>query len=117
MCARWLERRGCVVTEPVADATRGKKLRLTLKGRKAQQKYHRLVDATEESWRAKFGLAAVGELMEALEGVVGDGTLAASPLAAGLTPYPHCWRAGRRHPDTLPHQPMVLHRGGYPDGS
>jgi methyltransferase (TIGR00027 family) len=35
----------------------------------------------------------------------------------GLDPYPDNWRASVRRPVTLPHYPMVLHRGGYPDGS
>jgi DNA-binding MarR family transcriptional regulator len=49
-------------------------------------------------------------------------------LAAGLTPYPDGWRASKpygRHTEAvladprgrLPHHPMVLHRGGWPDGS
>jgi hypothetical protein len=32
-------------------------------------------------------------------------------------PYPENWRDSVRPPITLPHYPMVLHRGGYPDGS
>jgi hypothetical protein len=40
-----------------------------------------------------------------------------SPLFGGLEPYPDNWRASIRRPGTLPHFPMVLHRGGYPDGS
>jgi hypothetical protein len=39
------------------------------------------------------------------------------PLFAGLEPYPDNWRASVRPPVILPHFPMVLHRGGYPDGS
>jgi hypothetical protein len=38
-------------------------------------------------------------------------------LLAGLEPYPDNWRAKVRKPTELPHFPMVLHRGGYPDGS
>jgi hypothetical protein len=38
-------------------------------------------------------------------------------LLAGLEPYPDNWRAKIRKPTELPHFPMVLHRGGYPDGS
>ena len=40
-----------------------------------------------------------------------------SPLWLGLEPYPDGWRASVRRPRTLPHYPMVLHRGGFPDGS
>jgi methyltransferase (TIGR00027 family) len=39
------------------------------------------------------------------------------PLFAGLEPYPDNWRASARPLVTLPHFPMVLHRGCYPDGS
>jgi hypothetical protein len=38
-------------------------------------------------------------------------------LMQGLEPYPDGWRAQVRRPEVLPHYPMVLHRGGYPDGS
>ncbi|HUP17261.1 MAG TPA: hypothetical protein VM848_14570 [Acidimicrobiia bacterium] len=51
-----------------------------------------------------------------------------SELPAGLTPYPNGWRASKPYADRtqalladprwqLPHCPMVLHRGGWPDGS
>ncbi len=116
MCTGWLERRGCAVTE--ADPTgRGKRIRLTAKGTKAQHAATQHVHDTEEDWRVAFGAVAVDELRSALEAVVGDGTPASSPLAAGLVPYPDNWRAGVRRPDTLPHHPVVLHRGGFPDGS
>jgi DNA-binding MarR family transcriptional regulator len=117
MCAAWLERHGCAVTGPDTTARRGKVARLTPKGEKAQQKYRRLLRATEESWRAKFGTAAIDDLRAALENVVGDGTLENSPLAPGLVPHPENWRARVPRPEILPHHPMVLHRGGYPDGS
>jgi DNA-binding MarR family transcriptional regulator len=117
MCAGWLARHDCVATEPDATARRGKVVRLTAKGEKAQQKYQRLLGATEETWRARYSTGALDRLRAALEDVVGDGTYAASPLAAGLVPYPDNWRARVRRPETLPHHPMVLHRGGYPDGS
>ena len=117
MCAGWLERHGCAVAEPDPAVTRGKLLRLTDKGQRAQQKYRRLLDTTV-SWRETYGANTVDNLRAALQRVVGDGTLASSPLAQGLEPYPDNWRAGvRQRPDTLPHHPMVLHRGGYPDGS
>ena len=38
-------------------------------------------------------------------------------LFAGLEPYPDGWRARVPAPAALPHYPMTLHRGGYPDGS
>jgi len=117
MCAAWLERHGCTVRGPDTTARRGKVVRLTPKGERAQQKYRRLLRATEESWRTRFGAAAIDDLRAALEDVVGDGTFETSPLAPGLIPHPDNWRARVRRPEILPHHPMVLHRGGYPDGS
>ena len=98
--------------------SRGKVLRPTDKGLRAQQKYRRLLGATEATWGLTHGADAVGDLRAALQRVVGDGNLAESGLALGLEPYPDNWRATvRQRADTLPHHPMVLHRGGYPDGS
>ncbi len=45
------------------------------------------------------------------------GGTARGRLAAGLEPPPGGWPASLRSPATLPHYPMVLHRGGFPDGS
>ncbi len=118
MSAGWLERHGCAVTEPDPRASRGRGIRLTPKGQAAQQKYRRLLGATEETWRSDYGARAVDDLRSALSRCAGSGLLAASPLAGCLETYPGNWRAAvRRGPDTLPHYPMVLHRGGYPDGA
>jgi hypothetical protein len=117
MCAGWLERHGCAVQEPDPTTRRGKVIRLTPKGEKAQQKYRRLLRATEETWRATFGAPIIDDLQGALDDVVGDGTIEASPLAPGLVPHPDNWRARVRPPEFLPHHPMVLHRGAFPDGS
>jgi hypothetical protein len=38
-------------------------------------------------------------------------------LFAGIEPPDAGWRASVRKPVTLPQYPMVLYRGGYPDGS
>jgi hypothetical protein len=76
-----------------------------------------VLDETEDSWRATYGAAVIDRLRAGLEVLVDDGVLASSPLAAGLEPYPDNWRAAVKQPDTLPHYPMVLHRGAYPDGS
>jgi DNA-binding MarR family transcriptional regulator len=117
MCAGWLARHGCVEVVPNPAANRGKVVRLTAKGRAAQSKHQRLLDSTETLWRTTYGAASLGHLVDALVPIVGDGTFAASPLAAGLEPSEGTWRASVSRPETLPHYPMVLHRGGYPDGS
>jgi DNA-binding MarR family transcriptional regulator len=107
-----LARVGCVTEEPVQPGGRGKLARLTPKGQKAQEKYRRLLAATEDRWADEFGPGAVDRLRAALEPLVDGGR-----LAEGLVPYPDGWRAAVRRPATLPHYPMVLHRGGFPDGS
>ncbi len=111
-----LQKARLIVVEP-DPAGRGKVVRLTAKGREAQNAYHRLVGAIEERWETRFGKDVVRKLRESLERLVGDATADGSPLFQGLEPYPGGWRASVRKPGTLPHYPMVLHRGGYPDGS
>lgn len=71
----------------------------------------------EERWRQRFGDAVVTELRLSLEPLVGDARSHDTPLFEGLEPYPGGWRAPCGKPSALPHYPMVLHRGGYPDGS
>jgi DNA-binding MarR family transcriptional regulator len=116
MSAGYLEKVGCVTIEPVPAPDRGQRVRLTARGRHAQQYANTLVSTVETDWQTRFGTDAVRSLRSSLEPLVGDGS-AQSPLFGGLTPYPDCWRAAVRAPSTLPHYPMVLHRGGYPDGS
>ena len=114
---RFLQKYGYVIIEPDLAASRGKVVRLTSKGREAQNAYHHLVWAIEERWRIRFGKDAISVLRRTLERLVGEPTAQHSPLFKGLEPYPDGWRATVRPPTTLPHYPMVLHRGGYPDGS
>ena len=105
------------VVEPDETRARTKVARLAPKGQDAQDAYHRLTAAIEERWGARFGQDTVRTLRESLERLAGDGTAQQSPLFRGLEPYPDGWRASVRKPATLPHYPMVLHRGGFPDGS
>ncbi len=98
-------------------ATKGAKLvQLTTKGRKAQDDYRQRLDVIEERWQARFGEGTIHKLRGSLESVVGDASQR-SPLFHELDPYPEGWRASVRPPDTLPHYPMITHRGGFPDGS
>jgi hypothetical protein len=101
----FLERHGFVVLQP---AGRGKSVALNTNGQQAQAMYHELVAEIEGRWKQRFGVSTVAELRAALEPV------ACAPMPQ---PYPDGWRATIRRPATLPHHPMVLHRGGYPDGS
>ena len=116
MSVGFLEKHRCVTVEPVPPPGRGQRILLTPRGHIAQQVTGNLVVDVEDHWQTRFSTNAVRSLRSSLEPIVGDGT-PNSPLFGGLTPYPDGWRAGVRAPSTLPHFPMVLHRGGYPDGS
>jgi methyltransferase (TIGR00027 family) len=102
------------VEEPDPAASRGQVARLTPRGLLAQGLYLEQLGAIEDRWRDRFGGDTIGALRQPLEGLaLGQ----PPPLFQGLEPYPDNWRASVRPPRTLPYYPMVLHRGGYPDGS
>jgi hypothetical protein len=95
---------------------RWKVVQLTSKGRLVRDLYPDRLESLEERWQQRFGsdvLASLRAALERLSGSSGPG----SPLFAGLEPDPGNWRADVRPPRRLPHFPMVLHRGGFPDGS
>ena len=100
-----LKKKLIVVVEPDPAGSRAKSARLTPKGRAAQGAYHQLVGNIEERWKTRFGNEMIRKLRERLENLVYD-----------PQPYPDGWRAKIPKPATLPHFPMVLHRGGFPDG-
>lgn len=101
--------------ELATEATDGRSrvARLTERGARARAACRRRTAEVERAWPG---------LPELLGPVVGPA------LAEGLRPYPDGWRA---HPPylaatravladpaaALPHQPMVSHRGGFPDGA
>lgn len=75
---------------------------LTPSGVAAQNASNHLLAAIEDRWRA-------GSLRDALDRIV--------PRLDIASLYSDGWRSKVRQPGTLPHYPMVLHRGGFPDGS
>lgn len=117
MAIGFLEKRGYVSLESDPATARTKLIRLTPEGQRAQDAYRERLGVIEERWEEKFGQDNIRALRESLEKLVGEPNAQASPLFRGLQPYPNGWRASVPKPETLPHYPMVLHRGGYPDGS
>ncbi|MGD0303002.1 MAG: MarR family winged helix-turn-helix transcriptional regulator [Bryobacteraceae bacterium] len=109
MALGFLKKKSIAVVEPDPAGSRAKIARLTPKGRAAQDAYHKLVEIIEERWKARFGERSIRVLREQLQRLV------VAPSA--IEPYPDGWRARVPKPGTWPHYPMVLHRGGFPDGS
>ena len=96
---------------------------LTDKGNDAWKGWRRVHAELEAAWSDRFGADQVRHLRSGLDSVLGH-----PDLALGLRPYPDGWRASKpylAHTEALlegpravlPHYPLVLHRGGWPDGS
>jgi methyltransferase (TIGR00027 family) len=107
MALNALSRAGLAVTGKAAGGGRWQTVSLTPEGVAARQAHLALLAARDER---------LAGLDRAAAGVIGD-VLRPLPLMAGIAPYPDGWRARVPPPATLPRFPMVLHRGGYPDGS
>ena len=99
-----LERSGVVAVGTSSGKPKGKTIRLTDGGLEVQAEYPSLLADVERP-----GAERCRDVRVELERVVGD-------ALEWTRPYPDNWRA-RRPVTTLPHQPIVSHRGGYPDGS
>ena len=124
----FLERHGHIVVEPDPAASRTKLARLTPQGGRTLDAGRRLLGGIEERWRAQHGPDTVRALRESLLRLFDQPAGERPRISEGLAPHPDGWRA---HPPyltqttamirdpagTLPHHPMVSHRGGFPDGS
>jgi hypothetical protein len=108
MSTGFLEKHGLAKTE---SSSRTKMLTLTQEGRDARARYHNMVRQIEAAWLERVPDGGLVRLRDLLEGMTGE------PLFRGLKPYPDGWRASVASPTVLPHYPMLLHRGGFPDGS
>jgi hypothetical protein len=93
----------------LVTVSEAKEVALTDAGRDAAAAADAAVAAVEDRWP--------GDLRACLEPLVGDGTVDGSLLAEAIRPPEGTWRSRRPRPVTLPHHPVVSHRGGYPDGS
>jgi hypothetical protein len=114
MAVGLLAESGLATEGPDAAGSRFKVTRLTRAGGAVRDAYPARAAGVEADWSARFGASRVAALRAALEPLaVGD----PPPLFAALKPYPDNWRARLKPPVVLPHYPMTLHRGGYPDGS
>lgn len=94
----FLEKRGYAQIE---SSGRTKALALMPKGYRARDRYREQTEVTRFE-----------NVREALESIASG-----ESLFRGMEPYPDGWRASVAPPTVLPHFPMILHRGGFPDGS
>jgi DNA-binding MarR family transcriptional regulator len=111
-----LTKAGLVKLESTPSGSPGKVVRLTEAGKVAHLANTARLADIEAAWRDRFGSDAIDSLRTSLEGIV-EPDAERSALFRGLVPDPDGWRASVPAPARLPHFPMVLHRGGYPDGS
>lgn len=116
MAVKRLKEGAFATVQAGAEGTRVKALILTAKGRQACDTYHHTVWAIEKDWEAAFGRPVVN-LRSSLEDLAGECLPGQSRLFAGLEAYPDGCRASVPRREVLPHYPMILHRGGFPDGS
>jgi DNA-binding MarR family transcriptional regulator len=105
----------CVTAESATSRTRV--VVLTPKGVQMQEAYLEFTQKVEKHWQASFGKDQIDNLRLLLEQLAVESTGKRSPLFAGLEPYADGWRASLPRREVLPHYPMILHRGGFPDGS
>jgi DNA-binding MarR family transcriptional regulator len=124
----WLDRNDYADFQSDSKADKGKLIQLTSKGEEAQQAYLRRLAIVDERWRERFGERTIAALRESLTTLILRKNGGQFSLAEGLMPFPDGWRARKPYVSrtlafiadpgrSLPHHPMVLHRGGYPDGS
>jgi hypothetical protein len=100
-----------------ATSGRGKAASLTAKVLDARAAGQDRLAAIEAEWRSRYGEQAIDSLRAPLQRLCGAGANGRPRVYAAIEPPPNSWRGRLPPPETLPHQPMVLHRGGYPDGA
>jgi hypothetical protein len=127
MATGFLTQRELVIAREEPGA-RGKRIHLSPAGVRAFDGSAAEIQAVERAWSQGRGAQRVARMRSALRDVLERRDGGGSLLARGLEPAPGGWRtqppyAARtalmlRDPNAaLPHFPMVLHRGGWPDGS
>jgi DNA-binding MarR family transcriptional regulator len=101
-----------------SPSSRFKVLTVNAKGREKTAACAQILDEIETRWQKRFGAEHIARLRSSLESIIYAET-AEGPtlLMQTIAPHPDNWRAMMPPREGLPHYPMVLHRGGYPDGS
>lgn len=115
---------GFLVSAGMAETDgKPKRVRLSSRGSQVQKGYEDRIADLSVQWRERFGEEVLDDLQASVDVLVQR----PEALAEGLTPNPGAWRGEKPYRyqtdavladpfGALPHHPMVLHRGGYPDG-
>lgn len=101
-----------IEVEPI-PSSRGKQVRLTSRGLDAQARFAKGIEAAHDDFRRRPETEALSETLGQITGQ----PLASSKLAEGMVPPSTGWRATVTTHALLPDHPIVLGRGGWPDGS
>ena len=123
----WLFKNKMIEYTVNSSEPRKKLVRLTEKGSLAQLACRERLNAVETDFKSRFSSEA-DMLTSTLQQTLLSRDENGSILGSGLIPQPGCWRASKQYLRqtlemvrdpfaALPHYPMVLHRGGFPDGS
>jgi hypothetical protein len=115
MALGFMKKRGLCVEEQ-EGAGKARVVKLTARGRSALETFGLNLAGVEKRWANRFS-DRMARLRKALEKLLGDSGRDQTQLLKGTEPQKGCWRAEVPRRKTLPWFPMVLHRGGYPDGS
>jgi DNA-binding MarR family transcriptional regulator len=90
--------------------------RLTAKGNQARDAYLSWAEQVDDRFHGGNGRSSLAALRLAADRILADSDQR-SRLLSGIEPYPDGWRHDLRPARTLPHFPVITHRGGFPDGS
>jgi hypothetical protein len=87
----------------------GKAFLRTERGDDRNAIYEQAIKTIEARWRKQYGVELIDQLQQALP--------SEADLLAAIQPQPGNWRANVPPTKHLPYFPMILHRGGFPDGA
>jgi DNA-binding MarR family transcriptional regulator len=124
----WLTRHGYAEIKALSGSRGGKAIQLTAQGLEAKRSCAQRLETVETRWRERFSSVKMTALYEATFHLLTKKDGERPLLSEGLTPHTNGWRARKPYLTqtllflddpvaALPQYPMVLHRGGYPDGS
>jgi DNA-binding MarR family transcriptional regulator len=124
----YLQRHGYAALDADSNGRRGRVVKLTDAGHQARAHDAKVLAAVEDRWESRYGDAHLQRLRALLEALFEERDGESPMITLSLQPHPENWRAHRpyatrteaflRDPaEALPRHPMVLHRGGFPDGA